>query len=412
MARIYAELGFDQTNMDLGVLYHDALETQFMNNRYLLNRGRLIEDLLVVVYQDHGILAGVGLGGTGFRMVGDRITGGTLTNVSQVLSDGDEFQDHFEIDRFNLPLVDFYDAMRSFTRADDNRLIERILSGDDIFQLSFQADRAFGMAGNDTLYGHGGDDTLGGGAGRDVLYGGRGNDRLMLDGQDDILDGGIGRDWLAVRGTRGAQVDLARTDRQDTGHGSDRILNIENLQGDAGADRFTGNAQANVIQGGGGADRLAGRRGSDRLAGQDGNDTLDGGTGADLLEGGSGNDRLVGGLGADHLTGGRGADVFVFRGLGDSRVEAPDIITDFDPRADRIDLGAIDADPLFVGDDAFTLQLGEEFAPGWGGQLIARHSTRGPARTDLLIDVDGDGHVDAAIRLAGHHALTEAHFIL
>lgn len=412
MARIYAELGFDQTNLDLSLLYYNALETRFLDNRYLPNRGRLIEDMLFVSYENQGSLAAVGLGGTGFRMSGDRITGGTLTNISQVLFDGVEYVNHFEFDRISLPLVDFYDAMLSFSRADDDRLIERALSGDDLFELSFQADRAFGMGGNDTLYGFGGDDTLGGGSGRDALYGGRGNDRLILDGQDDILDGGSGLDWLAVRGTRAAQIDLARTDRQDTGHGMDRILNIENLQGGAGADRLSGNSQTNLIQGGGGADRLFGRSGSDLLTGQDGNDTLDGGTGADLLEGGSGRDHLIGGLGADRLTGGSGADVFVFRALGDSRLSSRDVITDFNVRDDRIDLGLIDADLLAAGNNAFALQLGGEFEPGRGGQLIALRSTRGPAQTDLLMDVNGDGHADAAIRLAGHHVLSEANFIL
>lgn len=412
MARIYADLGFDQTNLDLSLLYYDALETQFLNNHNVLNRGRVIEDLLVVVYENQGTLGVVGLGGAGIRMIGDRITGGTLTNISQVLSDGDDYQNHFEFDRISLPLVEFYDAMLSFSRADDNRLIERALSGDDTFELSFQADRAFGMAGNDTLYGFGGSDTLGGGSGRDAIHGGRGDDRLMLDGQDDLLDGGLGRDWLAVRGDRAAQIDLARTDRQDTGHGMDRILNIENLQGGAGADRLSGDALANLIQGGGGADRLAGRRGGDLLVGQDGNDRLDGGIGADLLEGGSGSDQLIGGLGADRLTGGLGGDVFVFRTAEDSRFTGRDIVTDFNARGDRIDLGAIDADLLAAGNNAFTLQIGGELEPGRGGQLIALRSVRGPAQTDLLMDVDGDGQADAAIRLAGHHALTEANFIL
>nr|WP_111299058.1 M10 family metallopeptidase C-terminal domain-containing protein [Paracoccus saliphilus] len=412
MARIYADLGFDQSNFDLSLLYYNAFDSQFLNNCFVENRGRLIEDMLVVSYLSDGELAAVGLAGTGFRMIGDHVTGGTLTNISQVVSDGEYYRNHFEFDRISLPLVDFHDATLSFSRADDNRLIDRVLSGDDLFELSFQADRAFGMGGNDTLYGFEGNDTLGGGAGRDALYGGRGADRLILSSQDDILDGGLGRDWLAIKGATGARIDLARTDRQDTGHGMDRILNIENLQGGAGADRLGGNAQDNLIQGGGGADGLSGRRGSDRLLGQDGNDTLDGAMGADLLEGGRGSDRLIGGMGADQLTGGMGADVFVFRALDDSRSTGRDLVTDFNARDDRIDLGAIDADRQFAGNSAFTLQIGGEFEPGHGGQLIAIRGAGSTPYTNLLMDVNGDGQADAAIRLAGYHALTEANFIL
>lgn len=55
--------------------------------------------------------------------------------------------------------------------------------------------------------------------------------------------------------------------------------------------------------------------------------------GNDYLYGGAGNDVLQDGLGVDRLTGGAGADVFVFGWDGGS-----DMILDFDPAEDRIDL--------------------------------------------------------------------------
>ncbi|MFN3644647.1 MAG: Calx-beta domain-containing protein [Gemmobacter sp.] len=78
---------------------------------------------------------------------------------------------------------------------------------------------------------------------------------------------------------------------------------------------------------------LYGRGGRDTLMGLGGNDTLAGGRGRDVLDGGDGNDRLIGGPGNDLLTGGAGRDVFVFRGDA-----GRDVITDFTPGEDRLDL--------------------------------------------------------------------------
>ena len=74
---------------------------------------------------------------------------------------------------------------------------------------------------------------------------------------------------------------------------------------------------------------------SDRLFGDAGDDTVIGGNAADTIEGGRGD---------DFLTGNDGADVFIFR---DNRT-GDDIITDFDPSEDVVQLVGFDAgfDPL------------------------------------------------------------------
>jgi Ca2+-binding RTX toxin-like protein len=64
----------------------------------------------------------------------------------------------------------------------------------------------------------------------------------------------------------------------------------------------------------------------DILMGKDGNDTLFGGAGHDILYDGHGSDRM---------TGGPGADLFVLAADGQ-----PDVITDFQPGLDRLDLSA------------------------------------------------------------------------
>jgi hypothetical protein len=63
-----------------------------------------------------------------------------------------------------------------------------------------------------------------------------------------------------------------------------------------------------------------------------GNDTINGGAGNDTLIGGAGNDTLIGGAGRDRLSGGAGADIFRFV----ARTDAPDTITDFVARTDKI----------------------------------------------------------------------------
>jgi Ca2+-binding RTX toxin-like protein len=82
---------------------------------------------------------------------------------------------------------------------------------------------------------------------------------------------------------------------------------------------------------------LFGSTGADTLLGGGGDEILFARAGDDHLVGGAGEDILMGGAGADTLTGGAGADVFVFR-----RGEMQDLITDFTPGQDRIDLSGLD----------------------------------------------------------------------
>ena len=63
------------------------------------------------------------------------------------------------------------------------------------------------------------------------------------------------------------------------------------------------------------------------------NDVLAGGAGADTISGGDGDDVLLDGAGVDVLTGGDGADTFKL-----TRDSAEDVITDFNPIQDRLDL--------------------------------------------------------------------------
>ncbi|WP_108663201.1 cadherin-like domain-containing protein [Acuticoccus kandeliae] len=81
------------------------------------------------------------------------------------------------------------------------------------------------------------------------------------------------------------------------------------------------------------ADQLYGGEGTDVIRGGAFADVIDGGAGNDRLFGGLGDDVIIGGEGNDRMRGGFGADTFVF-----GENSGTDIILDFDPRMDRIDL--------------------------------------------------------------------------
>ena len=73
-----------------------------------------------------------------------------------------------------------------------------------------------------------------------------------------------------------------------------------------------------------------------------GADAISGGAFNDTLNGAAGNDTLTGNAGADNLTGGTGADTFVFAANATnsvvSSVAAPDVITDFVPGTDKLQI--------------------------------------------------------------------------
>lgn len=193
---------------------------------------------------------------------------------------------------------------------------------DDVIDALGGHDRINGLGGNDTLQGGSGNDTLDGGAGNDGLVGGLGNDLLTGGTGNDRINGGGGSDRAYFTGSINATVNLSLVTAQNTGHGTDTILNVEHITSGSGNDRLTGNSLGN---------------------------SLISGAGNDALNGAAGNDTLTGGAGNDTLTGGSGADSFIFNtALGTSNV---DRITDFNAVADTIRL----ENAVFAGLEAGTL---------------------------------------------------------
>jgi Ca2+-binding RTX toxin-like protein len=206
-----------------------------------------------------------------------------------------------------------------------------------------------GLAGNDTLYGLAGNDTLDGGIGGDAMFGGSGNDLYFVDAAGDVVTeaAGEGTDTVssAISYTLGANVEnlvLTGTAANGTGNGLDNVI--------------TGNAVSNRLNGGGG------------------------------------NDRLIGGDGVDYFTGGTGADTFVGEiNATKSAIKGGsisiDLILDYQPGVDKIDLSGIDANTGVAGDQAFTWTNAAN--PGIGELSIRHFGNMNAAEATLGYDIDG-----------------------
>jgi Ca2+-binding RTX toxin-like protein len=268
----------------------------------------------------------------------------------------------------------------------------------------------FTLVGNElrnTLIGNSGSNDLIGSAGFDRLEGRAGNDTYLLR---DVSTVGFKRVYDTVIEAANGGTDTVEVEKASGGPTSYTLpSNVENGTIYSGGNlHLIGNSAANFLRGN---DR------SDKLSGGDQNDTLFGYEGSDTLDGGSGVDRLVGGEDRDILIGGTSADVFDFNsitesGLGGTR----DVITDFTPRSDKIDLATIDANGSGAGNAAFKFLAtnGAAFT-GVQGQLRWYQSNpTGTANDKTFIegDINGDRAADFRIELTGLKALTSVDFVL
>ena len=133
----------------------------------------------------------------------------------------------------------------------------------------------------------------------------------MLDGGpgNDKLNGGTGVDIATFAGTTAVVVDLsANPATAKRGGETDTLTSIEGAIGSGKADTFKGDASNNEFQGG---------------------------------------------LGKDTYTGGGGRDLYDFNAVADSPAGASrDVIKDFAPGQDVIDVAGIDADSTIPGEQA------------------------------------------------------------
>jgi Ca2+-binding RTX toxin-like protein len=146
----------------------------------------------------------------------------------------------------------------------------------------------------------------------------------------------------------------AGSDVLDAGEGNDT------LSGGEGTDWLWGREGNDVMVGGGGTDRLEGGEGDDVVHGQAGNDTL---------IGGEGNDVLSGGLNRDLMIGGTGADRFVFN-------HGWDVVTDFEPGDDDLDLRMIPGLTSFGQLAARATQVGTDLVLSFGADRVTLQNLR------------------------------------
>ena len=172
------------------------------------------------------------------------------------------------------------------------------------------------------------------------------------------------------------------------------------------------------------AEIINGNKKDNVLTGTAAAEIINGKGGDDTIKGGGGSDTIRGGAGADVMTGGAGPDVFVFK-PGDlpkvsylDRWLSPlntdhDLIKDFTPGTDKIDLSAIDANTHKDGNQKFHFE-GQQDLSGSRGELVYElYGSKPSARHTIVMgDVNGDGDYDFLIVLKGHHTLHASDFIL
>jgi Ca2+-binding RTX toxin-like protein len=185
-----------------------------------------------------------------------------------------------------------------------------------------------GSFGADILYGRGGDDYLEGSGGRDYLDGGVGDDRMVGGQDDDIYIVDSVADQVIEGGSQFKSNDLVRTALSN--YALPDFVEDLKYTGSA-AFTGTGNTLDNSIEGGIGNDALFGLVGSDVLRGFAGDDVIAGGAGKDVMYGGSGADRFVFAAGDNGLGG-----------------ALRDVIKDFEPGIDKIDLTGLGAIATFA----------------------------------------------------------------
>lgn len=255
-------------------------------------------------------------------------------------------------------------------------------------------DTLTGTPGGDMLYGYGGDDHLIGLGGSDHFYG---------YGGADLLEGGLGNDvYQLFDDTTDTIIDTGGFDVIRSTIGRD-LADYPDVEGlwlgvDFGGRPLLGNDLDNQLLDGGGGNRLDGRGGNDSLSGS------------------FGNDFLIGGLGVDYMFGGDGVDRFDFRnvaelGLGEGN---RDIIPDFGHLADKLNLGLMDANSVYSGNQAFNFIGTGEFS-GTAGEVMYHRDVLSDGMTAVTIvagDTDGDGNADFELELHGTLTLTAADLIL
>ena len=126
---------------------------------------------------------------------------------------------------------------------------------------------------------------------------------------------------------------------QDSSSGDDVSMEV------VADNTLTGGAEADTLIGSESNDLIRGAGGNDIIHGYGGDDYLFGSTGDDIIHGDTGNDTLNGNEGENFLLGGDGSDLFVLT------TEGNNIVADFEPGIDRLQLSQISYEDLEITGD-------------------------------------------------------------
>jgi Ca2+-binding RTX toxin-like protein len=240
-----------------------------------------------------------------------------------------------------------------------------------------------------------------------VLLDPDGNTALSLSGADAFLFKIVGDDLVLKAG---AKIDFE----------TNPLLDVTVNADGAGA-HFSSSMTISLTDA---EEKIKGTSKSEHITGTSQAESINGRGGDDTIKGRGGDDTIRGGAGADVVTGGRGEDVFVFKSGDLPKIGALDktfglffgkydVITDFKPGTDTIDLHAIDANTHRHGNQAFHFE-GRDGLSHSRGELVYRFGEDGAGdrATVILGDTNGDGSADFRIVLKGHHTLHAGDFIL
>lgn len=288
-------------------------------------------------------------------------------------------------------------------------------NGNDTINGSYVSDTINGLNGNDIINGLNANDALYGGAGNDTLNGGAGND--TIDGGTETDTAIFDDAWANI--TYSYEVVGGVTTFTFIGavSGTDTIVNVEYFTDKDGVTK----AAADLSGGGGSIGQtIVGTTANDTLTGANGDDNISGLAGNDIIDGKDGADAIYGGAGFDTMTGGAGADLFVFTNIADiSKITktgaSQDLIADFTPGEDKIDLSAIDASTKLSGNNAFEWIGTASFTTSKSGELrYQQYDNAGTANDYTMVygDTDTDTGAEFQLLLVGLRDLTASDFIL
>ena len=354
------------------------------------------------------------LTGTGFDFDDEGASAGKITKLAIFQGDGETLVSQLTLSK--LSLVNFMEAS---TFYDPWAFQAWLMNRADTLNGSVGNDDLYGFGGNDVLNGKAGDDYMEGGEGKDEYNGGTGWDLLsFVDARDrpNAL-GPISIDFTkakvtdqygnvetfksmeGVRGTHwGDHMKGSSHDEEFVGFGGRDVID-----GKGGIDlvryhrdeKFGGGegvivdlGAGTAVDGFGKTDRLTN---IERVQGTQFDDELTGSNAANFLRGDEGNDTLAGGLGNDQLRGGDGLDVFIFNTALDEDNNVDDI-QDFEASEDLIHLditifSALTGAGALSADAFLAVGAGDDLAATTADQRIIYDAVDG----SLYYDADGSG---------------------